>query len=384
MTELVIDNHVNTTRDVLRRHAWSAMHVQVAWRQLQARRDEDIAGARRLKAYGAPALAVAAAFALLLGAWTALRSDGTSTPTARALAPGFERRAVSDGIEADVERGVGLEVKENTDARVVVTVGAGDSRFRVRHDPERLFRVQAGEVTIEDLGTKFEVAHEGDRVRVSVSEGAVSVAFPNANGAGRSTAVLTAPASGTYPASAVPQNPPPGGADATNTTAPTSSAGKTAAVRGPGWRELARGGKHGSAYELLAPSDFRDVKDEPGDLLLASDAARLSHHPKEAATLLRKLLARHERDPRAPSAAFQLGWLLMKDLGRHREAAAAFARAEALAPHGNLAEDAVARAVEAWHRAGDTPRARAEVTRYRASYPRGRHLAMLERLVGTP
>jgi len=100
--------------------------------------------------------------------------------------------------------------------------------------------------------------------------------------------------------------------------------------------------------------------------------------------LLRKLLARHERDPRAPSAAFTLGWVLMNELGRPREAALAFGRAEALAPRGNLAEDAVARSVEAWYRAGELSRAKAEVERYRKSYPQGRHQTMLQRLVGTP
>jgi transmembrane sensor len=129
---------------------------------------------------------------------------------------------------------------------------------------------------------------------------------------------------------------------------------------------------------------MRDVRDEPGDLLLASDAARRSHHPAEAAKLLRKLLAGYESDPRAPAAAFTLGWLFMTDLGRPRDAALAFARAEALAPRGNLAEDAIARSVEAWHRAGERSRAAAGVERYRKAYPHGRHLGMLEQLVGAP
>jgi transmembrane sensor len=386
MSELPIEHYLDVTREALRRQAWNVLRVQGAWRELQVRRDRDLVRSHRIRTYGAPALVLAAALALLVGAWTSARPENTMAPT---LAVGFERRLVSDGIEADVERSVGLEVKERTDDRVVVSVGSGKSLFRVRHDPKRLFRVHTGDVTIDDLGTTFEVAREGNRVRVSVSEGAVSVAFPNANGAGRGKAVLTAPASGTYLAAATPD---PSSAHApqaaTPPTPPTTSTHEVHTVRGahtgPGWRELARGGKHKSAYELIAPSGFRDVKDDPGDLLLASDAARLSHHPKEAVSLLRKLLARHEGDPRAPAAAFQLGWLLMKDLGRPREAAAAFARAEALAPRGNLAEDAAARAVEAWHRAGDTVRARTDVERYRANYPRGRHLATLERLIAKP
>jgi transmembrane sensor len=126
------------------------------------------------------------------------------------------------------------------------------------------------------------------------------------------------------------------------------------------------------------------VRDDAGDLLLASDVARLSRHPAESVTLLRRLLADHERDARAPSAAFTLGWLLMNELGRPREAAIAFVKAEALAPGGNLAEDALARSVEAWSRAGESMQAKAGLQRYQKAYPRGRHRATLQELVGTP
>jgi transmembrane sensor len=197
--------------------------------------------------------------------------------------------------------------------------------------------------------------------------------------------LLKAGESGVYPAIARGAEPSDRGS-AEGPAPPSSSGDAPNEPRGTpaSWRELARSGKHRRAYEVLAPGDFRDVRDEPGDLLLASDVARLSHHSKEAAGLLRRLLAGHGRDPRAPSAAFTLGWVLMNELGRPSEAAAAFARAEALAPRGNLAEDAMARAVEAWVRAGELARAKGEVERYRKRYPQGRHLGMLDRLIGTP
>jgi transmembrane sensor len=264
---------------------------------------------------------------------------------------------------------------------VVVALEAGTGHFRVRHDPERVFRVQAGAVAVEDLGTTFDVAHEGGSVRVSVKDGSVGVSYPELGGA-LNRATLRAGDSGVYPSVSPPPSAEPSQPAALPST-PAASTGRSPSVEGD-WRELARAGKHGRAYELLAAGNMRDVRDEPGDLLLASDAARRSRHPAEAAKLLRKLLTGYEADPRAPAAAFTLGWLLMSDLGRPRDAALAFARAEALAPRGNLAEDAVARSVEAWHRAGERSQAAAGVERYRKAYPRGRHLGMLERLVGTP
>jgi ferric-dicitrate binding protein FerR (iron transport regulator) len=55
---------------------------------------------------------------------------------------------------------------------------SGEAYFSVRHDAHRAFRVRAGNVTVEDIGTVFNVrAYEGDTVAdVAVAEGRVSIA----------------------------------------------------------------------------------------------------------------------------------------------------------------------------------------------------------------
>ena len=93
--------------------------------------------------------------------------------------------------------------------------------------------------------------------------------------------------------------------------------------------------------------------DDPAELLAAADVARRSHRPRAAVAPLRRILERYPKDPRAPSAAFTLGWVLLTDLNRPRDAAAAFAQAERIAPRGALAEDAAARVAEAWQNAGE-------------------------------
>ncbi len=98
-------------------------------------------------------------------------------------------------------------------------------------------------------------------------------------------------------------------------------------------------------------------------LLAAADAARLQGRAQEGAALLRRILNNHRSDPRAPLAAFTLGRVLLMELGQPRQAAAAFADARALAPGGPFAEDALAREVEAWAKAGTRRRrARAPAT----------------------
>ena len=118
--------------------------------------------------------------------------------------------------------------------------------------------------------------------------------------------------------------------------------------------------------------------DNPRDLLLAADVARLSHHSGQAVTPLRRLLASFPGDPRAPLAAFTLGRVLLDELGRPREAAEAFARARS----GAMAEDALAREVEAWSRAGDSATARTRAELYLQLYPKGRRDRSVRRYGG--
>lgn len=386
MSEPPVDKHAEAAKREVRLHAWGVQRVDDAWRELTLRRRREGEHRRSVKAIGGSALALAAVFALALVAWRMLRPDAAPAPREAVTdGSGLERVALGEGTDVRFEKGAALEVWERTEERVVVAVQSGTARFRVLHDPRRVFRVHAGEVEVEDLGTTFDVEKKGTEVRVAVMEGSVAVTFPQADGAARRREFLKAGQSGVYPAASLLAKAP-DAALPDPSSAPSAEAA-TANPEGPvsaSWRELARGGKHRRAYELLSPGGFRDVRDEPGDLLLAADSARLSNHPAEAASLLKKLLARHAGDPRAPAASFTLGWLLLNELGRPREAALAFARTESLAPRGNLAEDAVARAVEAWVRAGELTRAKAEVERYRKSYAQGRHLAMLERLTGGP
>jgi hypothetical protein len=70
----------------------------------------------------------------------------------------------------------------------------------------------------------------------------------------------------------------------------------------------------------------------------------------------------------------------LDELGRPGEAAAAFARARAAG--GPLAEDALAREVEAASRAGDTTRSRELAREYQTLYPKGRRTKAVSKFGG--
>jgi transmembrane sensor len=138
------------------------------------------------------------------------------------------------------------------------------------------------------------------------------------------------------------------------------------------WRDDAARGDYAAAWAALARETA--VLEAMQDLLLAADVARLSGHPAAAVAPLSRAVELHPDDPRAPLAAFSLGRVHLEDLGAPRDAALAFARTRSLSPGGPLAEDALAREVEAWSRAGDTETAHAGALTYTQLYPQGRRL----------
>jgi hypothetical protein len=104
-------------------------------------------------------------------------------------------------------------------------------------------------------------------------------------------------------------------------------------------------------------------------LLHAGDRAQAVGHPRQALGFYDQILRENPDDPRAAEAAFISGRLLLHALDRPRLAAQRFAQARRLAPHGPMAEDALAQEIASWARAGQTSRARARAEEFRALYP---------------
>jgi transmembrane sensor len=264
---------------------------------------------------------------------------------------------------------------EVSPSRVAVALLAGNARFDVLHREDRVFRVRSGDVTVEVLGTSFELEREATRTRVSVLRGRVAVSWPS----GRTE--LAAGEAGWFPRADQPDAAP---LDVTPHN-PKRTARKANVLNVIGvssaWREPAEQGDFEHAYELLAHAP-QPVADNVEELLLAADTARLSGHAAAALPFLKRVVAEHASDSRAPLAAFTLGGVLMQQLGQPREAEIAYARARELSLNSSLAEDALARQVEATYRAGDTSRARTLASEYLSRYPKGRRIHAVQRFGG--
>jgi transmembrane sensor len=239
-------------------------------------------------------------------------------------------RVVPDGPTTVIEKAI------ESDADILFELAAGGAHFEVARRPSRTFRVHAGPVTVQVIGTRFQVRRQDDHSTVSVTEGRVLVSWW---GGSRE---LGAGETGTFP-------PQPVGA-------PAAAPAPTTRRRAP----------------------------EPGpDVLFArADRARKAGKPDEAVAHLRTLIDRFPADPHAPVAAFTIGRLLLESLGEPRQAAASFERARVLANGAPLAEDALAREVEAWASAGEPGLAHRRAELYRRLYPNGLRRGAVMRVGG--
>ena len=126
---------------------------------------------RRVWAWAGGGVAVAAAASLtLMLAPTGL--TGGSAPYAVETKPGQRQDlALIDGTRIELN-GATRMLLDRSNPRVA-TLEAGEATFHVRHDPRAPFTVHSGSVTVQDLGTVFNVARDGARLDVQVAEGSV-------------------------------------------------------------------------------------------------------------------------------------------------------------------------------------------------------------------
>jgi transmembrane sensor len=321
-------------------------------------------------------VAVSASAVLVLGLWLARGPLHFAAPTHVADVLRVETRdgSAAQGLGQDSALALERDVPDEVALRLV----RGKGHFEVKPNKQRRYHVRAGEVEVEVLGTAFVVERvEEKRARVRVEHGVVKVAWLDgstmlrAGEEGVFPPVVSAPA----PVVAAPSAAEPPSAVAES--APDTEA--TTPERGERWRTLARAGKHQEAFGSIGHKPIDDLS----GLLLAADAARLSGHPREAVGYLERLIARYPRSTSAHLSAFTLGRLALYELNQPALAAESFAQAYQLNRNGPLAEDALAREAEAYHRAGDDERAKRAAGRYLQRYPRGARRAELLRYTET-
>jgi transmembrane sensor len=367
-----------TPRELERHLEEARPAIAPAWDEARASRVEAAIPEKARARRRARLLVGAAALAVLVGAGAFL----VPPPQADVA---IEPVAAADATELPSPEGRAFEVTH------------GAVKFAVKPGRKQPVRVVAGEVEVRVMGTRFLVERAGARVHVAVEEGSVQVRWKG------EVAVLRAGADQWFPPSPPPppiepspvplplahealvEQPVP------HVEEPARPTKKAPAAKPepahvfeplPEWKRLASIGEFARAWEAM--KEAPPPRDETAELLLAADVARLSGHAESAVAPLEQVVTKHHDDARAPLAAFTLGRVLLDDLGRPREAAAAFETARTLSPDSRLAEDALARQVEAASRAQDA-KVRELAEQFLQRYPESprvrsvRHFGGLER-----
>ena len=325
-------------------------------------------------------VAVAAIGSLAIYEWPHRSAARARADAAFALDRPLPRLADGSSIVLDGPAAILKTLRESSD-EVVVQLETGGAHFDVARRPSRIFRVQAGPVTVQVIGTRFHVRRDGARTRIAVDRGRVLASWW---GGSRE---LGPGEEGTFPPESVALGPPVSAAPVS--AAPASEAPEPIAPRANAEAEpvvAAPAPPPPVAPRRAPPPASAPVRAgsaaSPEALFVLADRARAEGRPETAVAHLREIIARYPRDPHAPMAAFTEGRLLLEALGRPRPAAEAFERARALAKSGPLAEDALARQVEALHAAGDDAAAHEQAVRYRDLYPHGHRLSTVTRFGG--
>lgn len=353
--------------DLARKVEEAAEKVSVDWSDARARRVESMmVKTRTRRARVRAGAAIAAVLAIGVGSYSVYKRPRVENVASKPAS--LQPLKFADGSTATPLNNE--SVVESTSVapdKIEVAIVRGAARFEVTKNPARVFRVVRGNVAVEVLGTAFIVEPIEGGTKVWVDHGRVRVLCND------SPTEITDGETSICPTFA-----PPAPVVSASAPAPIVSAPPPVSSASP-WRSLAQNGEYDKAFEALKTAT---VKDEPKELLEAADVARLSHHAAQAVPHLKRVIEKHSGDPRAPLAAFTLGRVYLEELGHPKEAAEAFARARALAPAGQLAEDALAREVEAWWRSGDAARAKTRAEEYVEKYPKGLRIKSVKKFGG--
>jgi transmembrane sensor len=296
-----------------------------------------------------------------------------------------ESNGLSDGSRVTTAPGTRLEWLENTGDRVALALRRGRARFDVRPRGPRTWRIQAGAVTVEVVGTAFTVTRTTHDTSIEVHRGAVLVrgdGVPDAVQRVSGGQSFTTAAEAARPASSTTREPVEIEPTPDDQESPdTRAAMDRSAPPLPLWRQAAEAGAYDDAFENLGGHGLAAAARRAAsvaELMTLADVARLSGHPADAVSPLERVMREYPNDARAALAAYTLGRLQLEQLGRPAEAADAFATSLRLGLPSGLQESALAKRVEAFGRVR-SPETAIAIDAYLRAYPDGRYRAAVER-----
>jgi transmembrane sensor len=296
----------------------------------------------------------------------------------------------SDGTELRLAPHARARVAEVTHDGARVLLESGALHASVVHRDGARWVVGAGPFEVLVTGTRFDVAWEpaAEAIVVTLHEGSVVVTGCELEGGRRVVAGERIEASCKAPSAptetaVVEASPTPVAAAPAEAASQARAVVPNAPSRSP--HEVAarlRKGAHREAMSAAEDAGFESTCDtlSASDLLLLADAARYAGRFPRADQALLAVRRRFAGSDAAAKAAFELGRIAFDVNRDHGRAGDWFDAYLGERPSGPLAREALGRALESRHRAGDATRAERLAVRYLARYPDGPHATLARRL----
>lgn len=368
----------------------SPERLDVAWRGIVRRRE--LRRARRRRVAGAAfvsaiLLALLATFtpARLLLRPIALEGGAPLPATFEAEAPTLV--ALDDGSRIELSPHAKLAALPSDRGHVRLRLDRGTATFDVKPGGPRAWLIDAGVLRVRVLGTRFSVTRDGGRGAVAVERGKVAVESDAPGFATRTleageSAELGGALAGDAPTGLVTPRAVEAASEASSSPAPAIRADATPRLPTPSAalppQVRAPIGGSSSGVAALPPSAGVDATraraavSEPSaeGLMREADEARARGEVSRAIAILERVASRAPAR-RSALAAFTLGKVHADDRKDPAEGARWFERAASAGLPAALAEQAAARAVEGYARAGRRSEAQRAGRRYVERFPDG-------------
>ena len=273
----------------------------------------------------------------------------------------------SDGSTAELGPNSALSLELQRADLVEVKLHEGTATFEVAKKPARQFIVQARDVRVRVVGTRFTVNDRDGVVEVSVERGIVEVVR------GAETQRLTAGQS--WHSTALAEAEEVDEAD-DEVEAPDAPSQPSAPAEK---KKVKRTRKAAPPAPVVAAPPAAPAEDAFQTAL----TARREGRGADAAKGLERFIRDSASDARAPVAAFELGRIRMDSLGDARGAAQALELSLRLDSNASFREEAMSRLVRAYEQLGDAPACAAARDAYLSAFPSGAYARSVQARCGS-
>ncbi len=406
-------------------------HVAIVRDRIINTRMDDRSGSRR------PVVFLVATSALIAFGlwflWFSLEQDGN--PITYRIRGGYQQGSIESWISSRAQEtlpisfsdGSTIELDPSSDARIddLTSEGAriilerGGATVDIKHSEDTRWHLDVGPYRVMVTGTRFDVSWdpEGNIFKIAMDEGSVNVsgplvedgstiskgemlrAYPHqgrlekfkasepiAASSGETGAGPSEVAAEANPAREELSGPNDAGEQERLPSSAKNPSRKSWKDAYKGWKAAADAGRYDEALRIVEANGVSAFlsRADAQDLFSLGSGARILKRWDLAERFLQEIERKHANTRYGDRASFMLGKIAFDVRRNYGEAARRFAKYESRSKSDPLRREALGRLIEARMNLGDRLGSESAAKAYLASYPKGPHASLANRVIGAP